>query len=104
MNTGEELWVYDAFAAVWGSAFVVDGKVFLGDEDGDVVVVQHGRELKVLSEMNMNSSVYSTPVPANASAAPPANSSGAITDGTASCATSSTSSPAKPRTPQRPGF
>ena len=28
------------FAAVWGSPFVVDGKVYLGDEDGDVVV--HG--------------------------------------------------------------
>ena len=27
-------------AAVWGSPMVVDGKVYLGDEDGDVVVLQ----------------------------------------------------------------
>ena len=28
------------FAAVWGSPMVVDGKVYLGDEDGDVVMLQ----------------------------------------------------------------
>jgi hypothetical protein len=44
---------------------VVDGKVYLGDEDGDVVVMQHGKEKKVLAEMNMGSAVYSTVVPAN---------------------------------------
>ena len=25
------------FAAMWGSPMVVDGKVYLGDEDGDVI-------------------------------------------------------------------
>ena len=52
-------------AAVWGSPLVADGKVYLGDEDGDVVVLQEGKALKVLGENNMGSSVYSTPVPAN---------------------------------------
>jgi outer membrane protein assembly factor BamB len=64
-KTGAVVWVYDMLAAVWGSPLVVDGKVYLGDEDGDVVVLQAGREKKVLSEINMGSSVYSTPVPAN---------------------------------------
>ncbi|MGH9339720.1 MAG: PQQ-binding-like beta-propeller repeat protein [Acidobacteriota bacterium] len=64
-RTGEVAWVHDAFAAIWGSPMVVDGKVYLGDEDGDVVVLEAGRELKVIGEMNMGSSVYSTPVPAN---------------------------------------
>ncbi len=64
-ETGEPLWVYDTFAAVWGSPFVVDGKVYLGDEDGDVVVLDHGREMEVLAEMNMGSAVYATVVPAN---------------------------------------
>jgi hypothetical protein len=50
---------------VWGSPFVVDGKVYLGDEDGDVVVMAHGKEKKVLAEMNMGSAVYSTVVPAH---------------------------------------
>jgi outer membrane protein assembly factor BamB len=63
-KTGQELWVHDMLAAVWGSPILVDGKVYLGDEDGDVVVMQAGREKKLLAEMNMGSSVYSTPVPA----------------------------------------
>jgi len=64
-KTGQEYWVYDALAAVWGSPFIADGKVYLGDEDGDVVVLQHGKEQKVLAEMNMGSAVYSTVVPAH---------------------------------------
>jgi hypothetical protein len=43
----------------------VDGKIYIGDEDGDVTVLQAGKELKVIAESNMGSSVYSTPVPAN---------------------------------------
>ena len=64
-KTGQLYWTHDVFAAVWGSPFVVDGKVYLGDEDGDIVVMQHGKEAKVLGEMNMGSAVYSTPVPAH---------------------------------------
>jgi outer membrane protein assembly factor BamB len=43
----------------------VDGKVYLGDEDGDVVILKTGKEMKIISETNMGSAVYSTPVPAN---------------------------------------
>ncbi|MCI0664572.1 MAG: PQQ-binding-like beta-propeller repeat protein [Acidobacteria bacterium] len=64
-KTGKELWQHDLFAAIWGSPLVVDGKVYLGDEDGDVVILQAGREKKLIGEMNMGSSVYSSPVPAN---------------------------------------
>ena len=64
-KTGEVAYVYDTLAAVWGSTMVVDGKVYLGDEDGDVIVLQAGREEKLLAEMNLGSSVYSTAVPAN---------------------------------------
>ncbi|MBM3774668.1 MAG: pyrrolo-quinoline quinone [Acidobacteria bacterium] len=63
--TGKPYWVHDMLAAVWGSPLVADGKVYLGDEDGDVVVLQHGKTKKVLAENNLGSSVYSTPVPAN---------------------------------------
>ena len=64
-KTGTELWQHDMFAAIWGSPMVIDGKVYLGDEDGDVAILQAGKEKKVLAEINMGSSVYSTPVPAN---------------------------------------
>jgi hypothetical protein len=39
--------------------------VYLGDEDGDVIVLQAGKELKKLSEVNVGGAVYSTPVAAN---------------------------------------
>jgi outer membrane protein assembly factor BamB len=65
VNTGKPYWTYDMLAAVWGSPMVVNGKVYLGDEDGDVVVLEAAKEKKLLAEMNMGSSVYSTPVPAN---------------------------------------
>jgi outer membrane protein assembly factor BamB len=64
-KTGKPFWVHDMFAAVWASPMLAGGKLYLGDEDGDIVVMQPGRELKVLSEMNMGSSVYSSVVPAN---------------------------------------
>ena len=64
-KTGQPYWTHDLFAAVWGSPVLIDGKVYLGDEDGDVVIMQAGKTKKVLAEMNMGSSVYSSPVPAN---------------------------------------
>ncbi len=64
-KTGQAYWVHDMFAAVWGSPLAVDGKVYLGDEDGDVVIMQAGKVKKVLAEINMGSSVYCSPVPAN---------------------------------------
>ena len=64
-ETGQEYWVHDMLAAIWGSPFVIDGKVFLGDEDGDVVAMAHSKEKVVISEMNMGSAVYATVVPAN---------------------------------------
>jgi len=65
LKTGQVLWTHDMFAAIWGSPMIIGDKVYLGDEDGDVVVVEHGRTLKIVSEQNMGSSVYSTVVPAN---------------------------------------
>jgi outer membrane protein assembly factor BamB len=64
-KTGQPLWTHDMFAAMWSSTMVADGKVYLGDEDGDVIIMQHGREKKVINELNMGSSVYSTVVTAN---------------------------------------
>jgi outer membrane protein assembly factor BamB len=65
LKTGQLYWTHDMFAAIWGSPMIIGDKVYLGDEDGDIVVVEHGKTLKVVSEQNMGSSVYSTVVPAN---------------------------------------
>ena len=64
-KTGEVYWTHDLFAAVWASPMLVDGKIYLGDEDGDVVILQEGKTKKVIGEINMGSSVYSSAVPAH---------------------------------------
>lgn len=64
-ETGKVQWVHDMQAHMWGSTFVADGKVYVGDEDGDFLVFASAREKKILSEVNMGAPVYSTPIIAN---------------------------------------
>jgi outer membrane protein assembly factor BamB len=64
-KTGKQVWKHDMFAAIWGSPMVIDGRVWLGDEDGDITILNADRTMKVVAENNMGSSVYSTPVPVN---------------------------------------
>lgn len=58
-------WTYDMFAAAWGSPLIVDGKVYIGDEDGDITIFEHSKKMKIIAEINMENSIYSTPVVAN---------------------------------------
>ena len=76
-KTGKRHWVYDMLSASWGSPLIVDGKVYIGDEDGDVAIFKHsadpnvamkddGGEMKPFyGEINMGNSVYSTPIVAD---------------------------------------
>ena len=60
-------------AAAWGSPLIVEGKVYIGDEDGDVTIFKLSREKEILSvdeygdsgPINMGNSVYSTPIVAD---------------------------------------
>jgi outer membrane protein assembly factor BamB len=61
LKTGKQHWKYDAFAAVWSSPFVVDGKVFLTDEDGDVAILKAGTKMELIAEINMGNAIYTTP-------------------------------------------
>jgi len=65
VKTGQKHWRHDLMSAIWGSPYVVDGKMMIGNEDGDVLVFQHGKELKLLATNPMENSVYTTPVAAN---------------------------------------
>ena len=62
LETGKFYWKYDTFAAIWGSPFVADGRVYIGDEDGDVAVLRAGKKFELIHEVNMGSAVYTTPV------------------------------------------
>jgi outer membrane protein assembly factor BamB len=60
--TGKPYWVYNSYGAIWGSPLVADGKVYIGNEDGDVAVLRAARQLEVVSKVNMGSAVFSTAV------------------------------------------
>ena len=47
--TGKRQWVYDFKTGVWGSPYCVDGKVYIGTEDGEIVIFEQGRKLKVIA-------------------------------------------------------
>jgi len=64
-KTGQRRWRYDMQAAVWGSPCVVDGKVLLGNADGELVVLRHGPTLKELARNDMRHPIYTTPAVAN---------------------------------------
>ena len=38
---------------MWGSTLVADGKVYVGDEDGDFAVLAASKDKKVISETNL---------------------------------------------------
>ncbi len=61
-ETGRVHWTYDTLATIWGSPLMADGKIYLGDEDGDLCVFELAPELNLLAENNMGDSVYSAPV------------------------------------------
>ena len=62
LKTGKPHWTYDMLAAAWGSPLIADGKVYIGDEDGDITIFKLASEQEMLAEINMGTSVYSTPV------------------------------------------
>ena len=64
-KTGKVHWTHDMLASVWGSPLMVEGKIYIGDEDGDLVVFQLSPKLKLLATNDMGGSVYSTPVVAD---------------------------------------
>lgn len=64
-ETGKVHWTHDLKAHVWGSTLVADGKVYIGDEDGDLEVFAASKEKKLLSQTNLGAPIYSTPVVAN---------------------------------------
>ena len=64
-NTGKKYWTHDLEADVWGSPLVVDGKVYLGDGDGDVHIMAEGKEKKEIGVQKMPAAVYGSVVMAN---------------------------------------
>ncbi len=73
-KTGKVHWTYDMLAQAWGSPLIVDGKVYIGDEDGQIAIFRHsadssvamkddeGEKIPYHGEIEMQNSIYSTPI------------------------------------------
>jgi outer membrane protein assembly factor BamB len=73
-KTGKVHWTYDMLSTSWSSPLVVDGKVYIGDEDGDIAIFRHSADPNVAlkkvkgemkpyyGEINMGNGVCSTAI------------------------------------------
>jgi outer membrane protein assembly factor BamB len=64
LKTGKRNWEYDMLSGVWGSPLSIDGKVFIGNEDGTLTIFKASKDkAEVLDKKDtVNfSSIYSTP-------------------------------------------
>jgi outer membrane protein assembly factor BamB len=63
-KTGEKKWAFDLKATVWAAPTVLDGKVFIGTERGELWVFKAGAEApgKELAKLDMMSSLRAPPV------------------------------------------
>jgi outer membrane protein assembly factor BamB len=58
-------YTFDLMAQSWSSPLVADGRIFVADEDGDITVFEIGEgHSEPVAEINMGSSLYTTPVAA----------------------------------------
>jgi outer membrane protein assembly factor BamB len=64
-DTGKAHWTHDLKSAIWGSPMLVDGKVYIGDENKNVNIFAHGKHKKIINVVEMGESVYTTPSAAN---------------------------------------
>jgi hypothetical protein len=65
VKTGEAYWTHDMLAASWASPLIADDKIYIGDEDGDILIFELHKVKHVLAEINMGSALYTTPIAAN---------------------------------------
>jgi outer membrane protein assembly factor BamB len=63
--TGNRLWVYDLKAMLIGSPFLVKDRVYVGNEDGEIVIFAHDRAARVVATIDMEESIVTTPVAVN---------------------------------------
>jgi outer membrane protein assembly factor BamB len=63
--TGNRIWVYDLATELHGSPYLVDGRVYVGSGDGEVVVFGHTRAARIHATIDMDEEIHTTPVAAN---------------------------------------
>jgi outer membrane protein assembly factor BamB len=61
LASGRTVWTHDLLAAVWGALAVIDGKLYVGDEDGTVTVLRAARTREIIARIDMGAPLWSAP-------------------------------------------
>jgi len=63
--TGQPCWTQEIQGEMWSSTLVADGKVYVGTRRGEFIVLEAGRERRVLSSAMLDGPISATPAAAN---------------------------------------
>jgi outer membrane protein assembly factor BamB len=61
-DKGTVHWEFNTKANTWSSPYYADGRIYLGNDEGDVFVFAHGKQLKQLAVNPMDRAVKATPI------------------------------------------
>jgi outer membrane protein assembly factor BamB len=61
-RTGADYWEEDLKSSIWSSPYCVDGKVYIGTDEGEVHIFAHGKAMKLIEKVNMDSGQIKAPV------------------------------------------
>lgn len=64
-KSGEPYWTFDMFAASWASPLIVEDRVYITDDEGEVTIFKLSKEMEKIGSVDMESAVFTTPVAAN---------------------------------------
>jgi len=65
VTTGKLYWRYDLLANVWSSPLAVDDKIYIANEDGEVMVFKQGKKAVLLAKNTMPGSIHGSAGVAN---------------------------------------
>jgi len=63
--SGKLHWTYYLDADTWSSPYVVDGNVYIGNENGEMHIFKHGKAEKLVKKVQMRGRIRATPVACN---------------------------------------
>ncbi len=65
-KTGQKYWDHDMNADTWSSTYWVDGKIYIGNDQGRLLVFEHGKTKKLLNTISHGKAkIRATPVAVN---------------------------------------
>lgn len=64
-DSGQMHWVHDTKTHIYGAPLIVDGKIYLGNEDGDVYIFELAKKKRLIVKHCVNGPLYASPVFAN---------------------------------------